>query len=76
MSPLCLHPLFAIFRTTFDYDLVLQPDCVTHMHMQHTYTQWYFFQVRGMVQGARYTFNIINFVKGESLYNSGMSPVV
>lgn len=37
--------------------------------------QWFFFSVEGLVPGAEYTFNVVNFTKSDSLFNYGMCPV-
>ena len=55
----------------FEYDLILKPDVNTQGH-----TQWYYFSVSNMIPGVKYKFNIINLLKPNSLYNSGMQPVV
>ena len=54
-----------------EYDLLLNWDHGTRGH-----TQWYFFAVCNPRLGERYTFNIVNFKKPESLYKSGMRPLV
>lgn len=38
--------------------------------------QWFYFSIRGLVTGAQYTFNVVNFTKSDSLFNYGMTPVV
>jgi hypothetical protein len=53
------------------YNLVLEPDTNTLGH-----TQWFFFRVRGMVPGLRYTFTIVNLEKPSSLFNEGMRPLM
>jgi hypothetical protein len=53
------------------YELLLEPDTNTLGH-----TQWFFFRVRGMVDGVRYTFTISNLEKGASLFNEGMRPLM
>lgn len=55
----------------WEYDLVLQPDINTRGH-----TQWFFFAVSNMRPGRRYSFNIINLLKEDSLYNMGMLPLL
>jgi len=54
-----------------EYDLILKFDVETKSH-----TQWYYFSVRNMKRGRKYRFNIINFMKQDSLYNHGMMPLV
>jgi hypothetical protein len=51
----------------FEYDLILKWDVNTRGH-----TQWFYFQVQNMRKGVKYKFNIINLVKPDSLYNTGM----
>ncbi|KAG9398270.1 hypothetical protein AC1031_014863 [Aphanomyces cochlioides] len=55
----------------FEYDLVLRPDL-------HTlgYTQWFYFAVANAVAHVDYTFHIVNLYKPDSLFNSGLQPVV
>lgn len=60
-----------ICRYEHEYDLILNPDFNTRGH-----TQWYYFSVRNTRKDVRYRFNIINLVKGDSLYNYGMRPLV
>ena len=38
------------------------------------HTQWFYFSVRNVRPGVSYKFNIINLMKGESLYNAGARP--
>lgn len=38
--------------------------------------QWFYFSVEGMVAGAEYTFNVVNFTKNDSLFNYGMGPAI
>ena len=45
-----------------EYDLLLNWDHGTRGH-----TQWYFFSVSGAKAGEKYTFNIVNFCKPQSL---------
>jgi hypothetical protein len=54
-----------------EYDLVLSPDMNTYGH-----TQWFFFRVRGLVEGQHYKFNIVNLEKSDSLYNMGLRPLM
>jgi hypothetical protein len=49
---------------------VLQTDVNTNGH-----TQWFFFRIENTVAGAKYKFNIINMMKRDSLYNSGLMPL-
>jgi hypothetical protein len=63
-------------RTAFqvseqEYDLTIRPDFNTTHH-----TQTYYFSVRNTRRNKVYKFNMINFVKPASLYNSGMQPLV
>lgn len=50
----------------FEYNLWLNFDLYSTKH-----TQWFYFQVRGMVAMATYTFHIVNLYKSDSLYNNG-----
>lgn len=52
-----------------EYELNLRPDKGGHV-------QWYYFMVRNMKHGVPYVFNIVNFVKNKSLYNSGLRPLM
>lgn len=55
----------------FEYDLILKFDVNTRGH-----TQWYYFSVTNATKGKKYKFNIINLLKGDSLYNYGMRPLI
>ena len=79
-SPICLHfesrfesgNLLQAYRVaSAEYDLVLQTDLYTRKH-----TQWFYFSVTNVIQGITYTFNLVNFRKGDSLYNYGMQPLL
>ena len=39
-------------------------------------SQWYYFAVTNMRKSIAYTFNIINLLKDDSLYNRGMRPAM
>eukprot|EP00039_Didymoeca_costata_P003363 m.67150 g.67150 ORF g.67150 m.67150 type:complete len:1070 (+) comp11865_c0_seq2:211-3420(+) len=54
-----------------EYELRLQTDLYTERH-----TQWFYFSVGNAIKGSTYTFNIVNLLKNDSLYNHGMQPVV
>ena len=54
-----------------EYDLVLNCDCNTRGH-----TQWFLFRIRNMRAGVAYKLNLINLMKPDSLFSSGMRPVV
>lgn len=54
----------------FGYELQLRNDLNTAGH-----TQWYYFQVKNMIAGCKYTFSITNLTKPKSLYNQGMKPL-
>jgi hypothetical protein len=49
-----------------EYDLTIRSDTNTRCH-----TQWFFFSVRNMCKDK---FDITNFLKPSSLFNSGMKP--
>ncbi|EDV26507.1 uncharacterized protein TRIADDRAFT_22351, partial [Trichoplax adhaerens] len=53
-----------------EYDILLNPDINTKQHHQ-----WFYFEVRNMLKGIRYQFNIINCIKKNSQFNYGMQPV-
>jgi len=55
----------------YEYDLVLKTDFKTNNH-----TQWYFFRVKNAKKFRQYQFNLLNFVKPDSSYNSGMKPLM
>ncbi|MDC3321622.1 M14-type cytosolic carboxypeptidase, partial [bacterium] len=54
-----------------EYDLLLKPDVNTNRH-----TQWFYFEIKNMRANTPYTFNIINLLKSDSLYNQGMRPLM
>lgn len=54
-----------------EYNLVLNCDVNTRGH-----TQWFFFRVNGMKANLSYRLNIINFMKCDSLFSSGMRPLL
>jgi hypothetical protein len=54
-----------------EYDLELSPDVRTRGH-----TQWFYFSIRNMRKGIRYTLNITNFCKRDSLYSNGLRPLM
>jgi hypothetical protein len=54
-----------------EYDLVLNADVNTHGH-----TQWFYFEVKGLVAGAAYKLNILNMLKTDSLFAHGMRPLL
>jgi hypothetical protein len=60
-----------VLVTPSQYDLVLSTDVNSR-----GYTQWFFFQVRGMLPGVRYQFNMLNLEKHHSTFNTGMKPVM
>lgn len=39
-------------------------------------TQWFYFTVSNLPQNVEVTFNIVNLLKSDSLFNYGMQPVV
>nr|XP_039257759.1 uncharacterized protein LOC120334341 isoform X2 [Styela clava] len=55
----------------FEYELVLRTDMYTKRH-----TQWYYFRIQNAQRNVTYKFNIINFLKKDSLYNYGMKPLI
>ena len=60
----------AIHIHEYEYDLILKPDNQGKAH-----TQWFFFSVANTRKNKKYTFNIINLIKPDSLYNQGMKPL-
>ena len=40
-----------------------------------SHTQWYYFSVANTRKDVEYKFMIINLMKPDSLYNSGMKPL-
>eukprot|EP01135_Chromosphaera_perkinsii_P010351 Nk52_evm23s2118 gene=Nk52_evmTU23s2118 len=64
--------LKAVQTGRFEYALVLKQDINT----QRPCTQWFYFRVKNMRANIEYKFNIINYVKNESLYNSGLKPAM
>ena len=54
-----------------EYSLVLNADVNTRGH-----TQWFLFRIRGMEAGLDYRFHIINMMKPDSLFSSGMRPLL
>ena len=54
-----------------EYNLVLNCDVNTRGH-----TQWFLYRVRGMAAGVPYRFNLINLMKPDSLFSSGMRPLL
>jgi hypothetical protein len=60
-----LHAAFKINENL--YNLVLQNDTNTN-----GYSQWFFFRVKNTKKNSTIKFNIINLMKGYSLFNKGM----
>eukprot|EP00742_Colponemidia_sp_Colp-10_P006393 GILJ01006851.1.p1 GENE.GILJ01006851.1~~GILJ01006851.1.p1 ORF type:complete len:1123 (+),score=176.22 GILJ01006851.1:301-3369(+) len=54
-----------------EYNLVLETDVNTKGHIQ-----WFYFAVSNTTAGQSVQFNLVNFLKPDSLYNEGMQPVV
>ncbi|XP_063548384.1 cytosolic carboxypeptidase 1-like isoform X6 [Cydia strobilella] len=54
-----------------EYELILMPD--VNSTKRH---QWFYFEVRNMIQGRPYVFNIVNCEKSDSQFNFGMKPVM
>ncbi|XP_066278740.1 uncharacterized protein [Branchiostoma lanceolatum] len=55
----------------FEYELYLRQDLYTDKH-----TQWYYFRVQNARKGHSYRFTIVNLLKGGSLYNMGLKPLM
>uniref|UniRef100_A0A8C5WI56 Cytosolic carboxypeptidase 2 n=1 Tax=Leptobrachium leishanense TaxID=445787 RepID=A0A8C5WI56_9ANUR len=54
-----------------EYELILRTDLYTSKH-----TQWFYFQVTNTKKGVPYRFTITNLMKSNSLYNSGLKPLM
>ncbi|CAD8066241.1 unnamed protein product [Paramecium sonneborni] len=54
-----------------EYDLMMQNDTNTKGN-----TQWFYFSVENTIKNCIVTFNIINFIKCDSLFNMGQKPVI
>jgi hypothetical protein len=54
-----------------EYDLILQNDINSKGH-----TQWFFFRVQNIKKGLKVKFNMLNMIKGKSLYNEGMKVLM
>lgn len=61
----------AIQLLEFEYQLILKPDWNTTSH-----TQWFYFSVANTRKDVEYKFSIINMMKPDSLYNTGMRPLI
>lgn len=61
----------AVKVTENEYNLLIDYDTETQGH-----TQWYYFSVRPYKAGHSVRFNLINYMKFESLYSEGMMPLV
>lgn len=61
----------AIHVFEHEYDLILNFDINTRKH-----AQWFFFKIQNVEKGVKYKFNIINFLKADSLFNYGMKPTI
>ena len=61
----------AIRLNDSEYNLYLEFDTETL-----GYTQWFYFEVRNQGFTSSVRFNVMNFVKHDSLYNRGMKPLV
>jgi hypothetical protein len=58
-------------KSSTEYDLILQNDLNSKGN-----TQWFYFTVVNLPQNVEITFNIVNLLKSDSLFNYGMQPVV
>ena len=54
----------------YEYQLILKTDWNTTSH-----TQWFYFSIANTRKDVEYKFTIINLMKPDSLYNSGMKPL-
>lgn len=55
----------------YEYDLLLTSDINSCRH-----NQWFYFQVGNMSDEFPYTFNVVNCLKTNSLFNYGMQPMI
>lgn len=55
----------------YEYDLIVNSD-----YNSQGYSQWFYFLWSNTRCGNKYTFNIYNFYKPDSLYNQGMKPLM
>ncbi|XP_063800625.1 cytosolic carboxypeptidase 2 isoform X2 [Pseudophryne corroboree] len=55
----------------YEYELTLRTDLYTSKH-----TQWFYFQVKNTKKLVPYRFTITNLMKSNSLYNTGMKPLM
>lgn len=60
----------AIQILEYEYQIILRADWNTTSH-----TQWFYFSVANTRKDVEYKFMIINLMKPDSLYNSGMKPL-
>ncbi|BES99313.1 Zinc carboxypeptidase [Nesidiocoris tenuis] len=61
----------AVKITDTYYELSIRADLYTNKHMQ-----WFYFMVENTRKGVNYRISIVNLLKGDSLYNEGMRPVM
>ena len=54
-----------------EYDWFLRND-----YNSQGYTQWFYFSISNVKSDQKYTFNLKNFFKPDSLYNQGMKPLI
>ena len=54
----------------------LHPNHPLPPHTKTPPPQWYYFAVGHMRSDVDYTFNMVNLVKPDSLYNAGMRPAL
>ena len=54
-----------------EYDLIMQNDTNTYGH-----NQWFFFKALSQKPHQNVKFNIVNFIKDDSLFNYGLKPLV
>ena len=57
----------------YEYQLILKSDWNT---VGSGNTQWFYFSIANIRKNVDYRFNIINMTKQDSLYNSGMKPLM
>ena len=64
--------LFAVYQTNkYEYDLLLQNDINSKGN-----TQWFYFRIVNLPAKTKIKINIVNMLKGDSLFNYGMQPCI
>ena len=66
------HLILTAYRNEQEYDLELKFD----HNCPGVYSQWFYFKVSNTRRKQVYKFNIVNMVKGDSLFSHGMRPLL